>query len=68
MFLRHVPPSLCQVITAMEALEGDALEQFKAAIESSGAAQLDGFEITADLVSFKSEKKTVVEVPHSNRI
>jgi glycyl-tRNA synthetase len=50
------------VIAALEALEGDsALELQRAIAENGGKATVAGFEITSELVSFKSEKKTVVE-------
>ena len=53
------------VINAMEALDGAELEAFKAAIEKDGTATLAGFEITTDLVTFKTEKKTIVETKYT---
>ena len=53
------------VISAIEELEGSELENFKAAIEANGKAILRDFEITGDLVSFKMEKKTVVEIKYT---
>eukprot|EP01030_Chromulinospumella_sphaerica_P027053 gene27053-biopygen24359 len=50
-----------KVVQAIETLDGEALEQFKAQIQAEGQATVDGFLITADLVTFKSEKKTVLE-------
>lgn len=50
------------VIALLEGLEGDALEQFQQCLQSQGSCTLDKFTITSDLVSFKSEKKTVVDV------
>jgi glycyl-tRNA synthetase len=51
------------VINGLEALDGDELDAFKQAIESKGSATLPGtsFEISGDLVSFKSEKRTIYE-------
>jgi len=49
------------VITLIEELDGDELDAFKAEIESSGQASLGGFTITKELVTFKTEKKTIVE-------
>ena len=53
-----------KVITALEALEGDALTDFRAAIEANGVGSVEGFQVTADLVTFKSEKKTISEVKY----
>lgn len=53
------------VINAMEGLDGEELDQFKLAIESNGVAHVKGFEITSDLVTFKSEKKTISEVKYT---
>jgi len=49
------------VIGLLESLDGDELDDFKTTIETSGKATIQGFEITQELVTFKSEKKTVVE-------
>jgi glycyl-tRNA synthetase len=51
------------VITKLEALDGEELDTFKATLESSGKATLPGttFEITSELVTFKSEKRTIFE-------
>jgi glycyl-tRNA synthetase len=53
---------------AIESLDGDALLQFKAAIEQNGSASIsvDGsaVEITQDLVTFTSEKKMVTEAKY----
>jgi glycyl-tRNA synthetase len=48
-----------QVITALEELDGEELETFQKAIESSGVGTIAGFEITSDLVAFKAEKKMI---------
>lgn len=59
------------VLAAIEGLEGEALDVFKAAIERDGKATVsaaDGaqsFEVTSDLVSFKTEKRTVVETKYT---
>ena len=34
-------------------------------VESTGKAMVAGFEITSDLVSFKTEKKTIVETKYT---
>lgn len=51
------------VIAAVESLEGDELMAFKEAIETEGSAIVPGTEynLTAACVSFKNEKKTIVE-------
>lgn len=53
------------VLAAIEELEGDALAAFKAAMESDGKAMLTTasgeHEISSELVSFSTEKRTVVE-------
>ena len=54
-----------KVITVLEELEGDELNTFKDTIEANGVATVRGFEITKDLVSFKSEKKTIVEIKYT---
>jgi glycyl-tRNA synthetase len=53
------------VINALEALEGAEVEAFKATIEKDGVATLAGFEITTDLVTFKTEKKNIVETKYT---
>lgn len=53
------------VITLLEGLEGEALDAFKAEVESKGQAEVGGFTISSDLVTFKSEKKTVCEVKYT---
>lgn len=53
------------VINALEALEGAEMEAFKATIEKDGVATLAGFEITTDLVTFKTEKKNIVEMKYT---
>ena len=53
------------VINALEALEGAEVEAFKFAIETAGKVMLSGFEITSDLVTFKTEKKTIVETKYT---
>ena len=51
-----------QVLAAIEALDGAALEAFKADIDSKGSATIQGgFEITSDLITFKNEKKHIHE-------
>lgn len=51
-----------QVIAALEELDGEELATFKASVEQTGSALLAGeFEISAELVTFKSEKKIVCE-------
>ncbi|KAJ1434028.1 glycyl tRNA synthetase [Ochromonadaceae sp. CCMP2298] len=53
------------VLAAIEALEGDELEAFKSAVEGTGTAGLTlpsgEVQVTSELVSFKLEKRTVVE-------
>jgi glycyl-tRNA synthetase len=60
------------VLAALEQLEGAELEAFKTAIETAGVASVTGpepdckaFEVSADLVSFASEKRTVVETKYT---
>jgi glycyl-tRNA synthetase len=57
------------VLAAIEELEGEALLAFKSAIDSEGKAPLTTatqvHEITADLVSFTTEKRTVVETKYT---
>ena len=53
------------VINALEALDGAELEAFKNAIDTDGKTTVGGFEITADLVTFKTEKKTIVETKYT---
>lgn len=51
-----------QVLAAIEALDGAALEAFKADIDSKGKTTIQGgFEITSDLITFKNEKKHIHE-------
>eukprot|EP01034_Spumella_vulgaris_P024438 gene24438-30784_t len=56
-----------EVPAAIEALDGDELLAFREAIETTGKAPLNNgqFEITADLVSFSTEKKTVSETKYT---
>ena len=49
------------VINALEAMEGEEAAVLQATLASAGKAEVAGFEITADLVTFKTETKTVVE-------
>lgn len=57
------------VLAAIEELDGEALEAFKTAIERDGKAPLTTatqvHEITAELVSFSTEKRTVVETKYT---
>ena len=57
------------VLTALEALEGSDLEAFKTEIEQNGKASVssDGksFEISSELVSFTTEKRTIVETKYT---
>jgi glycyl-tRNA synthetase len=53
------------VINAMEALEGDELDSFRATLEKDGKGMIAGFEVTSELVSFKTEKKTIVETKYT---
>ena len=53
------------VIAALENADEDECLRIKAAIDADGKAIVAGFEITADLVDFKEEKKTVVEVKYT---
>ena len=53
------------VINALEALEGAELDAFQTALTTDGKAMVAGFEITPELVSFKSEKKTIVETKYT---
>lgn len=55
------------VMAAIEALDGEELLAFKAAVESTGKATVcDGaHEVTADLVTFKVERKTVSETKYT---
>ena len=53
------------VIAALENADEDECLRIKAAIDADGKAIVAGFEITADLVEFKEEKKTVVEVKYT---
>jgi glycyl-tRNA synthetase len=50
------------VLALLEALDGDELDNFKRKIESEGHALVDKYDISSDLVSFKMEKKNIVEV------
>lgn len=49
------------VISALEALESEQALDLQMMLHSTGTATIAGFEITPDLVTFKAEKKTVVE-------
>jgi len=52
-----------KVMQALAELEGDALNAFKADLEANGRATVgEGFEITPELVTFCTEKKTTTEV------
>ena len=54
------------VLAALEGLEGAELDTFKSAIESTGKATLsEKYEITSELVSFTTEKRTVVETKYT---
>ena len=50
------------VITALEELDGSELESFQKSVETSGSGIIAGFEVSADLVSFKLEKKIITGV------
>lgn len=45
--------------------DGEELDAFKASIESTGTATVANFNVTSDLVTFKSEKKTIVETKYT---
>jgi glycyl-tRNA synthetase len=53
------------VISALEGADEDECARIKAEMDSTGKATVAGFEITADLVEFKAEKKTVMEVKYT---
>lgn len=56
-----------KIITALEALDNEGAQALEASLSTTGTADVAGFGITPDLVSFKKEKKTVQEVkftPH----
>ena len=53
------------VINALEALDGAEVEALQVSIETDGKAIIAGFEITAELVTFKTEKKTIVETKYT---
>lgn len=52
------------VITLLEAMEGDELDNFRAELDANGKAVIPNtdYAITSDLVTFKTTKKTVEEV------
>jgi glycyl-tRNA synthetase len=55
------------IINALEGLDNDGAKELEAALAANGTAEVAGFEITPDLVSFKKENKTVQETkftPH----
>lgn len=54
-----------KVITTLEALEGDAVLRLRDDLQNNGSAVVEGFSITPELVSFSSEKKTVVETKYT---
>lgn len=56
-----------EVISTLEALDGEDLTAFKSQIETAGFATLKGtsYEISSELVSFKMEKKTISEVKYT---
>ena len=53
------------VIAALESADEDECLRIKAAMDAEGKTMVAGFEITADLVDFKAEKKTVVEMKYT---
>lgn len=53
------------VINALEALEDAAAIELRDEIEKTGQGLVAGFTVTADLVTFKSEKKTVMETKYT---
>lgn len=54
------------VMAALEALDGEDLMKFQHDITTNGMALLEGkYEITSDLVTFKSEKRTVAEYKYT---
>ena len=53
------------VIAALESADEDESLRIKAAMDAEGKTMVAGFEITADLVDFKAEKKTVVEMKYT---
>ena len=53
------------VISALENADEDECLRIKASMDANGMALVAGFEVSADLVSFKEEKKTVVEVKYT---
>eukprot|EP01038_Epipyxis_sp_PR26KG_P012116 gene12116-16222_t len=54
------------VISAIESLEGDDVIALKTSLESTGTATVAGsYQVTPELVTFKTEKKTVVETKYT---
>ena len=53
------------VIAALESIESEDALKLKYDLEANGSAQISGYTITSDLVTFQSEKKTVVEVKYT---
>ena len=54
-----------EVIAALEGLDEVGIEDLQKQLETSGVATVQGFEITADMVSIKLEKKNVHEVKYA---
>jgi glycyl-tRNA synthetase len=53
------------ILTAFEAMDEDAIKTIKAAMEADGKAMVGDFELAADMVTFKVEKKNVVEMKYT---
>ena len=53
------------VITALENLDSDGAVALRDTLDKDKVAQVSGFSITPDLVSFVSEKKNIVEVKYT---
>lgn len=54
-----------QVIAALESLDQAGAQELQEALAATGSANVQGFEVTAEMVSIKLEKKNVHEVKYS---
>ena len=56
------------IITALETMEERDIEAVKACMNADGKATVGEFELTADMIVFKVEKKNVVEIKYTPHV
>jgi len=53
------------ICSSLEALSEDGIKALRSTLEADGKASVEGFELTADMVSISVEKKTISEVKYT---